>query len=374
MSIHKRSNSWYIDFRFRRKRYRKKSPINTKAGAEMYESTLRHRLARGESVEEEEAPKNKMPTLAEFYSTWMTSYVKSNNKPSTYLSKKSTFEYHMVPYFGKMLLDQIITKDVEDYKAQKLKSGLKSKTINNHISALGTCLKTAVDWNVIEQAPRIKLLKVSPPQTVYLTEDECKNLLDVAEGIYHDMIFTVLHTGLRSGELIGLKWSDIDFNSKTIKVQRSITVGIVGTPKSNKNRTIPISNSLLELLHTRERNGEYIFSKPDSSPMSQSQIEKKLKQLVRKTNITSIPWHGLRHTFASRLANSKVSVQVIQQLLGHADIKTTMRYAHIAPESLVKAIDVLEEKSEFWPLYGHKTVMSFSPEYSFVPLNTNKKA
>ena len=377
MSILKRNNSWYVDFRFGRKRYRKKSPTNTRAGTEMYEASLRQKLARGEPLEEvEEKPKAQIPVLSEFYKTWMTSYSETNNKPSTIISKRSIFEHGLLPYFGNRLLDDIGTKDIEGYKAYKLKEGLKNKTINNHISCLGTCLKIAADWEVINNLPKIKLLKVPPPQTTFLTEDECKALLStVGDNIYHDMIFTVLRTGLRLGELIALKWSDLDFNNQTMKVQRSITVGIEGSTKSNKVRQIPILDTLINVLLLREKNGEYVFPRDDGSPMSQSQSEKQLKKFFYQAGIKkNISWHGLRHTFASHMANNNVNVQVIKELLGHSDIKTTMRYVHIAQESLVKAIDVLEQNFEFWTLGGHKANSFVPPTETFTLSLLNNKA
>lgn len=363
MSVRKRGNTRFVDFRFNGKRYRKKSPINTKAGAEMYESTLRQKLARGESIEAEEKPKTKIPTLKEFYSTWMDSYSKPNNKPSTQLSKQSIFEYNLLPHFGKMPLDQIKTKDVEDYKAKMLKAGLKNKTINNHISCLGTCLKTAVDWEVVEHTPKIKMLKVSAPPIIYLTEDECIVLLDTAEGIYRDMIQVALCTGVRLGELIALKWSDVDLFSKTLNIQRSITVGIEGTPKSNKGRKIPMMEPLVDLFSKPEKreDSEYIFTKEDGSPMSQSQSEKVLKKLVEQAGITKVSWHGLRHTAASQMANTDgVNILDVQQYLGHADLKTTMRYVHTAHESLVSAVDKFQKNSKIWARGGHRTNFSFS--------------
>jgi len=341
MSTYKRNKSWYVSFHFGRKRHRRKSPINTKAGAEEYESMLKQRLVRGESIDVVEKPKEKVPTLSEFYPIWMNSHVESNNKPSTVLGKKSAFEHSLLPWFGKTPIDKITTKDIEDYKAKEIKRGSKNKTINNRISYLGTCLKVAVDWGVIGCTPKINLLKVPPAQTPHLIAEECEKLLETADGIYHNMIFVVLETGLRLGELTALKWSDIDFNSGNIKVQRSITVGIEGSTKSNKIRIIPISNLLFELLHGLEKESEYVFTRPDGRPMSHSQSEKKLRKIVKEAGIKHISWHGLRHTFASRLANHEDGgVQFVQVLLGHSDIKTTMRYVHISHESLVKVINV----------------------------------
>jgi integrase len=362
MSAHKRGNNWYVNFRFARVRYRKRSPDNSRAGAQAYETVLRQKLAKGEPLKDK--PVELVPTFGEFSDEWMASYVETNNKWSEIVSKRNILKVNLLPFFGNMRLDQITSRCIEEYKALKMKTGLKNKSVNNHLSCLRKCLHTAQEWEIICHVPRIKLLKVPPPETVYLTPEECDKLLSKADGILHDMIFTILRTGLRFGELIALMWTDIDFERKILTVQRGIAKGRMGSTKGNKIRKIPLAADLLEMFAFRIRRSEYVFTDEKGQLLKQMPFCDRIRSLAKKAGIRRIGWHTLRHTFASQLANNGIAIQVIQALLGHSDIKTTMRYAHIAPATLVDAINVLQNTSgQFWTQGGHKN--------AFLPLPQN---
>lgn len=355
MSTQKRGNNWYVNFRFNRTRYRLRSPDNTMSGAKIYESMLRQKLARGESLETPQEKIKTIPMFTEFSNEWMTSYVENNNKWSEVQNKRTILKVNLVPFFGNFRLNQISSRDTEEYKALKIKSGLNPKSINNHLSCLRKCLNTASEWNIITTVPKIKLLKVPPPETFFITPEECDMLIQVADGYWHDMILTVLRTGLRFGELIALKWSDVDYDRKILTVQRSIVRGILGSTKSNKNRIIPLAYDLSELLASKKRTSEYIFTDENGDTLKQDYCRVKILALAKLAGIRRIGWHALRHTFASHLANNGVTIQAIQQLLGHSDIKTTMRYTHLATETMVDAIAVLQTcSSKVWTLGGHK--------------------
>ena len=355
MSTYKRQNHWYVDFRFNRTRYRKPSPDNSKAGAQLYESILLQKLAKGETLQEGESEnKVSMPTFADFSSEWMASYVETNNKYSEIQNKRHILEANLLPFFGSTKLDEITSRAIEEYKAFKIKSGLKNKTVNNQLSCLRKCLNTALEWDVIEKVPRVKLLKVPPSEIFFLKAEQCDALLNAATDNWREMIFTVLRTGLRFGELIALKWSDIDLQSRILTVQRNIVRARVTSPKSNKIRKIYLDENLLEILTNRKRTNEYIFTDEKGKVLRQDPCRVKILDFAQQAGIGKMGWHTLRHTFASHLANNGVTIQAIQVLLGHSDLKTTMRYAHIASETLVSAINVLQTCSaKIWSQNGH---------------------
>lgn len=355
MTARKRSNTWYIDFRFCHRRYRLKSPVNTRAGAGTFEASVRQQLARGESLVSEAGLEKEVPTFAAFAVEWMSSYVETNNKHSEIRNKRSILRFRLIPFFGKLPLDQITIRSIEEYKAIELKSKLKNKSINNHLSCLRKCLNTAREWGIIREVPQVRLLKVPPPETFFLKPEECDALLAAAHGSWRDMIFTVLRTGLRFGELIALQWTDIDFERRILTVQRSIVRGQIGGTKSNRIRKIPFTSDLGMMLLGRRRTSQFVFTNEKGDYFKQDTCRIHMRALAKQAGIRPIGWHTLRHTFASHLANNGVTVQVIQQLLGHSDLKTTLRYAHIAPETLVGAVEVLPLYSgKLWAQDGHK--------------------
>jgi len=121
MAVRKDKNSWWIDFRFNRARYRKRSPVNSRAGAQTYEATLRQRLARGESIDDP-TPKPEM-TFGQFAPNWFETYVKANNKYSEQYGKQKILAASLVPFFGNMALSEIATRQVELFKAQQMVTG-----------------------------------------------------------------------------------------------------------------------------------------------------------------------------------------------------------------------------------------------------------
>ena len=338
MSVRKIRNSWWVDFRFDKQRYRRRAPTNSKEGAKDYESLIRQKLAKGENLFEEKT-EAKEP-FSKFAWNWFEVWVKNNNKHSEIMSKEINLRVHLLPFFGKVPLEKIDSQMVERYKREKLKTTLNSKTINNQLSTLRKCLNVAVEWQILDNIPRIKLLKTTPSKFYYLEELECKRLLDNTKGNLHDMILLGLNTGLRFGEIIALTWDDVDLNRNILSVNKSISKGILGSTKSNRNRFVPISNQLHEMLQHRARKGELIFSE-NNTYIKQRKYIYHIYRACRVSHVKKIGWHVLRHTFASQLAQKGISLKAIQELLGHSDIQTTMRYAHLSPKELRSAIDVL---------------------------------
>jgi len=347
MSTYKRGNKWWIRFRFNHKRYFKCSPENSQSGAKAYEALLRHKLVKGEPITKHDKENNPVPTFREFAAQWMKVYVKTNNKYSDFLNKQYHLSAHLLPYFGHKAINEITNSDVENFKAKKINAGLAPKSVNNYLIVLSRCLRAAQeqdDWSNDLKLPRIKLLKVPPQKFDHLTEVESRLLLDNCEGILRDMILIALKTGLRFGELTGLEWSDIDFVRNQITVARAIFQGRVESTKSNKIRYIPMTDEVSHLLSIKTKTGGYVFAKNNNEPLNRTTCLRWLQRLCKRVQLRNIGWHTLRHTFASHLAQRGVPIMAIKDLLGHADIKTTLRYSHLNQSVLKDAISVLDWK------------------------------
>jgi integrase len=355
MAVRMIKKSWWVDFRFNHTRYRRRSPANSRAGALAYEAVLRHKFARGETIDKARPDAQERQSFSTFARTWFDEYVVPNNKPSEQLAKKYILSASLIPFFGEMRIEQITGHYVERYKALMLKEGVGRKTVNNRLTVLRKCLSTAYDWLGLDGAPpKITWLKCPPPKTGYLSPDECTMLLANAEGVVREMILTALRTGMRLGELKGLQWSSIDWHNRTITVRHSrcdLTKELDST-KSNRERHIPMDIDVERMLFGRKQHTGYVFVDTAGQPFNNDRLIRRLEVECKKAGLRKIGWHALRHTFASHLAMKGVPLNMVQQLLGHSTITTTMRYAHLAPSMLRTAIDLMNPKTAHGADFG----------------------
>lgn len=347
MTVRIIKKSWWIDVRFNHTRYRKRSPQNSKAGAQAYEALLRHKLARGEDIEGSAEKTPKEQSFQQFAGKWFEEYVVPNNKYSERKAKRHILSSSLVPFFGKIPVGKITVQTVEQYKAQQIKTGASNKTINNRLAVLNKCLVTATDWlNLEGMPPKIKKLKCPPAKTDYLSLQEAELLLSTTHGTFHEMLLTTLRTGMRQGEVKGLQWEAINWENNTVTVSHSWNdeMRVLEAPKSNRERMIPLDLEVYEILSKRKARTGFVFLDANGKPFSEQRLNARLAIVCAKAKLRRITWHVLRHTFATHLTMKGVAPNVVQVLLGHATIATTMRYAHVPSSSLREAIGVLTPK------------------------------
>ncbi len=355
MSVRIIKKSWWVDIRFKHKRCRLRSPLNSKTGAEEYEANLRQKLARGEPIDKVAQVPQQEQLFEQFAWQWFDEYVRVNNKPSEQRNKRHVLRASLVPFFGKIPVRQITSHHIEQYKASILKKGISRKTVNNRLTVLRRCLATAFEWLGLEGAPpKITWLKYPPPQTDHLSPDECALLLTNADGVIHEMMFAALRTGMRQGELKGLQWSSIDWQNQSITVRHSLNdyTKQLDSPKSNRERHIPTDIDVYTMLFKRKKDTGYVFLDEDGKPFSGKVLTRRLHKVCKVVGLRKIGWHTLRHTFASHLAMKGVPLNTVQALMGHSTITTTMRYAHLAPSTLRSAIDMLNPKTMVSASFG----------------------
>ncbi|WP_194479232.1 site-specific integrase [Bradyrhizobium sp. CCBAU 53338] len=274
--------------------------------------------------------------------------MKANNKFSEQRAKEAILRLSLIPFFGNIRLGEITPHQLEQYKAKLIAQGISGKTIRNRLTVLHKCLSCAYEWLELRGSPpRTRWPRCPPSKTDYLSPDECELLVKHADGIVREMTITTLRTGMRQGEIKGLQWSSIDWETRVIAVRHSYCDirKILDTPKSNKERYIPIDGNIIEMLHARKQASGFVFL-DDKRPFNSPRLNLRLAKTCQRAGLRKITWHALRHTFASHLATRGVPLNVVQTLLGHASIMTTMRYAHVAPSTLRSAIEMLN------PRYG----------------------
>lgn len=345
-----RDNEWWVDAVLKRpgerdKRVRRRSPVQTKRGAEEYERQLleQHLAASSTSTALE------VPTLTTFAGEYLRTYAAANNRRSDVESKESVLRLHLLPALGHLRLDAIGPRDIEAYKAEKLAGDtekdikpLSVQSVRNHLTVLRKVLSVAQEWGIIRDVPKVRKPKEVRASFDFLTFEEAAAVLAATAPEWRAMVATGMKAGLRVGELLGLEWSAVDLKRKKLIVRQAIVRGRLGATKSGREREVPLVDSLVTELEAQPRRGPYVFSHPDGRPRHRHEANPPLWRACRTAGLREVGWHVLRHTFASHLAMRGVSLKVIQELLGHSTITVTMRYAHLSPESHAAAVALLD--------------------------------
>jgi integrase len=332
----------------RTERVRKTAEIQNLREAKREEATILASLAAGTYKREPTPPEtlvpSNTPTVTEFSRSFLETYAATNNKPSEVESKRSILTHHLLPFFGAMALDAVKVEHVERYKSVKLTAEYDPKTINNHLTVLRRMLSLAHEWERIPSVPRIKWLRRGVQEFRFLPFEETASLI-AAGGEWGPMILIAARTGLRIGELLALRWCDVDLANGRITVRRAVARGKIGTPKSGKGREVPLSDEAVATLRAMKqlRRGEdLVFCGPGGRLLTRGEVKWPLWSACARAEIARCGWHVLRHTFASHLAIRGVPVKAIQELLRHSTIQVTMRYAHLSPDVKREAVRLLD--------------------------------
>lgn len=335
----------------RTREIRKVSPVNTRRGAEAYERELREKLLPGGRGKETQGQHVRSAPIfeafAEEFMAFQASPVASRrgaNKPGELREKRRTLDNHLIPAFGELRLGEIRARDIDRYVTRKHAEGLSPSTITNHLIVLKRMLNVARRWELIERVPEISTPK-KPGRKDFLSKAESRALLEEAEEQWRPLLLLGLRTGLRLGELRGLRWRDVDLDGGRVRVEQSLTNAGFGTPKSGKGRSVPLARDIRGVLAARRgraKGDELVFTQPDGSPLAHISINRALRRAAVWAGIErNVTPHLLRHTFASQAVLAGVPIRVVQEWLGHADISMTMRYSHLSPEGQGGMIDRL---------------------------------
>ncbi len=364
MAVKRWRGKWVVDFTTDDgQRVRRRSPVQTRRAAAAFEADLRGQVdAAGQDDSSTSMGCSDPPgtTLGEFAIDWLETYARVNNKRSEVVAKESILRVHLLPVFGNRHLHEIGARDVERYKAAKLRGDggrrpLTAKTVNNHLSVLRKLLSTAVEWDLLHRLPTIRRLKAKPPGFDWLRPGESRRFLEAVERHYPQwsaLFHVALRTGMRRGEIFALRWADVDLVTRTIRVEHSVYRGRLDTPKSGRRRVAPMTGALTQRLRDHRARtmlrSDFLFPGEDGGlTQHQDHVDRPLRGALKRAGLRRIRFHDLRHSFASQLVSAGRSLKEVQELLGHRDLQATMVYAHLAPERLRDAVEALEGLDDF---------------------------
>ena len=241
---------------------------------------------------------------------------------------------------------------VERIEAEKQSKGLSAKTVRNINQVISSAMDFAVAQKIISVNPckAVALPKVEHKEMKTIPAEQLQAFLNEAKetGVY-EMYYIELATGLRRGELLGLKWQDIDWKNGIIKVRRQVARvdgEIVEAPLKTKNsyRAVTISQQAIEVLKTQKTktNDEYVFPSPNGGPISPDSVNNMLKRVLARAGIPKVRFHDLCHTFATIALQNGVDIKTVSGMLGHFSAGFTLdTYAHVTTSAQKEAAETM---------------------------------
>jgi integrase len=310
------------------------------------------------------------PAMRAYLDIWLSS-VKGNVRTNTYDNYRYLVKKHIEPHIGNKKIQSLQSIHIEELYNLKLIEKLSGRTVRLIHTALHSSLKQAVEWGYVREnvTDRVRLPKSTKKEICPLTRDEAATFLEVSSGTRFETLYVLaIHTGLRKGELLGLRWKDVDFTNKELRVRQQLvsnSEGLsFGIPKSGKARSVRLSNTaVVSLLKHKEiqdnekrlakedwPNQELVFRSMKGTPMNGNNLSKRsFKPLLEAAGLPNIRFHDLRHTFATLLLEKSMHPKIVQEMLGHASIAITLdTYSHVLPSLQSGAAVAMDE------LFGEK--------------------
>ena len=327
----KKSADWWIDYnnRFGRRRREKVGPNH-----ELAVQVLGERLKR--VTQEKELGIRHIETMSfkDFSQKYLDTHAKPNK--SSWQRDEIIIEKHLFPFFKERFVTEITAEDIEKYKVKR--SGMVSNsTVNRELDCVKTMFAKAVEWgNANENVTQnVRDFRVDNKKTIFLELEELEAFLKACPKWFRLIMDAYLNTGLRKSELLRMKWSDIDWNSRTIQVLKT---------KGGKMLHLPINAPMEKILKSIPRyiSSDYVFCQRSGKPWKD--LRGSLKAALKKAGIEKkVTLHTLRHTFASHLVMAGEDLYTVSKLLGHSSLEMTQRYAHLTPKHKAEAVDRLAE-------------------------------
>lgn len=297
-------------------------------------------------------------SCAQWINYWLKTEVQDMVKPSSYQTYQNLYRKHLYPRLNHLRLKCVTHENIMQIIEDLKNAGLADSTVQAIFRLLNASMRYAVEENILKKNPcmRIHIRKSSACEQRVLSRDEQKYIRKRLEVPKELPILLSLYTGMRLGEVCALKWSDVDLESATVTVRRTVqrvacinggqkTMLMLGTPKSMRShRKLPLPTFLIRLMRKAledKSKDEFIFGKAGHAADPRT-MQRRFHKSMKQLGIYHVHFHTLRHSFATRLLEIGIDIKTISVLLGHSLASTTMNiYAHSLPDYQRSAIERL---------------------------------
>jgi len=348
----KDSGEWWVFIAHQGRRTSRKVGDRKAAREAARKIQARLTLGKGAFGEKKKAP---APTLQQYFKSFERTY-RPTLKPKTWICYEGSMRNHVLPKFGQLCLDEVTRPKMKEFVAELVGKGLARDSIRLVLSSLRIVYTQAIEDKVVSANPAQRLgtfyrqASVKHEEITPLTEEESLLFLGTTlkyRSKQYPLFLCALHTGMRSGELAGVQWPDVDWHGKFLEVRRQVVLGEVTNLKTKSGRRrVDLSDDLLETLSNLRRQiqeeamrkgrneiPKWIFSNRQGNFLDISHVKRyHFKRVLRKAGLRDIRFHDLRHTFASQLLCNGANILYVSQQLGHANPQITMKiYSHWIP-------------------------------------------
>jgi integrase len=287
-------------------------------------------------------------TFKEFVEREWVPRRKHRFKPATWRGYEQILRVHLVRAFGRLPLVEIRVPVIEDFIANKKAAGRSEATINKQLSVLSTVLCYAVKWERLAASPMDGVerfvVRQDPAKRSRWSESELRVLLETTLAVaprWYPMLVTSLYAGLRLGELAALRKEDVDLERALLTVNRAMSAGIEGTPKSGRPREIPLTSEVVAILRGHlagVKKGAFVFTSDQGAVLNHNNVKAMWRRVRAAAGLRALRFHDNRHTFASMLVDADVGAHKLRALMGHSDLRTTQLYVHESMDALREAV------------------------------------
>src|SRR5579875_474333 len=305
-------------------------------------------------------------SLQTFLTTWLQDTARPRLRERTYLRYRELIERHILPTLGKVTLQKLSPQQLQKLYNSKLQEGYAPQTVKHIHRVLHKALNDALRWNLVARnvCDAVDTPRVPRHEMQALNAEQAQHLLATARGEALEALYVLaLTTGMRQGELLGLKWEDVDIAHQKVQVRRSIArVGKGGfkinEPKTTRSRrSIALTTVAIEALQQHRQRQEamqqaagnawdeqgWVFCNTVGRPLEAGNVlRRSFWPLLKKANLPKIRFHDLRHSAASLLLSMDVHPKIVQEMLGHSTISMTLdTYSHVIPSLQEEAVSRL---------------------------------
>jgi integrase len=330
MALYQRGRIWYADYYANGERIQESTGTANRREAEKHLAVRMSEVHRGVFLK----PVN--TTLAELGERYID-YAKLHKRSWV---RDVQLLANLQAFFGACSLRDITPLKIEQYQSERVKVGSPGTT-NREVALLKHMFNMAERWGQHQGTNPVRMVRFLPENNLRfrtLSDDEERKLLACCAPHVREMVVFALNTGLRSGDIYRLTWREVDLEQRRLNVIPR---------KTAKPLELPLNNDALSVLAARQgrQRGPYVFPNPDTGGPFLN-LKTGLNGALRRAGLSGITWHTLRHTFASRLTLSGADLVTIKDLMGHAEIKTTLRYAHSNAQAKARAVAQLNGHSD----------------------------